>query len=134
MKLVRVHRRSKVIDDLVRENFGPSESLWAPKCFDRLYKLVDGSKLLAVCTLQWSGEYWILGDLCVAIGEHGKGYGSKIVERICEQNSEPIWADATSPASARILERNSFRVWDGVYPWRPEGVSYWRSRPVAVHG
>ena len=58
MKLVRVYRQSEVIDDLVRKNFGPGESLWSPKCFDRLYKLVDGRKLLGACTLQWSGEYW----------------------------------------------------------------------------
>ena len=121
MKLVRVYRRSEIIDDLVRKNFGPGESLWEPKCFDRLYKLVDGRKLLGVCTLQWSGEYWILGDLCTA--NHGRGHGFEFVKQICEQVREPIWADAVGPASARILERNSFRP-TGVQPWPPEGKSY----------
>ena len=122
MKLVRVYRRSNTIDDLVRKNFGTEESLWNPKCFDRLYKLVDGRKLLGVCTLQWSPDgYWILGDICVY--EHGKRYGSEIVKRICEQISEPIWADATHPASERILEQNSFKL-TSIKPWPPHGKPY----------
>ena len=125
MKLVRVYRQSEVIDDLVRKNFGPGESLWEPKCFDRLYKLVDGRKLLGVCTLQWSGEYWILGDLCTA--EHGKGHGSQFVKQICEQVQEPIWADATHPGSERILEKNCF-VPVNFGPWEPKGLAFFRSK------
>jgi GNAT superfamily N-acetyltransferase len=125
MKLTRAYRRSAAVDDLVRANFGPCESLWHPKCFDRLYKLVNGSKLLAVCTLQWSGEYWILGDLCVDPQEHGKGYGSELVRQICSKIKDPIWADATHPMSAKILERNSFSK-TTIGPWEPKGQAYYK--------
>jgi hypothetical protein len=122
MKLERVYGKSKKVDKLIRQNFGPGESLWDPKCFDLLYKLVEGPKILAVCTLQWSGQgYWILGDICASV--HGQGYGSEIVRLICEIVSEPIWADATTPGSKRILERNSFGP-TIIHPWEPEGKSY----------
>jgi hypothetical protein len=122
MKLERVYRKSKKIDKLVQKNFGSGESLWDPKCFDLLFKLTCDRNILAVCTLQWSyEEYWILGDVCAA--EHGQGYGSEIVRRVCEQVSEPIWADATNPGSIRILERNSFGL-TIIQPWEPEGKSY----------
>lgn len=130
MKLVRVYRRSDRIDELVRANFGPGESLWAPKCFDLLYKLVDGSKLLAVCTLQWSDEgYWILGDLCTA--EHGQGHGSEILKQICSVITDPIWADATHPGSERILERNSFSK-TTISPWEPKGQAYYKGNVVCI--
>lgn len=119
MKLVRVYRTSSRVDELVRENFGPCESLWKPKCFDRLYTLMDGSRLLAVCTLQWSGAYWILGDLCTA--EHGKGHGSEIVRRVCSAVSESIWADATNPISEKIFKKNSFKI-SSIKPWDVEGT------------
>ena len=122
MKLQRVHRKSKKVDQLIQKNFGSGESLWDPKCFDLLFKLIDSQKILAVCTLQWSDQgYWILGDLCSGI--HGKGFGSEIVRQICEQVSEPIWADATNVGSERILERNSFKP-TTIKPWDPEGKSY----------
>ena len=127
MKLVRVYRRSNSIDKLVQENFGPGESLWVPKCFDRLYKMVDGSKLLGVCTLQWAPDgYWILGDLCVDPDHQGKGYGTEIVRQICFKIREPIWADATHPGSEQILKRNSFKeVGPRDGPWIPEGKGYY---------
>lgn len=123
MKLERVYRKSKKVDKLIRQNFGPDESLWDPKCFDRLYKLVDGQKILAVCTLQWAQAdgYWILGDVCSAV--HGQGFGSEIVRQVCEKVSESIWADATGPGSERILERNSFRP-TTLAPWEPEKKCY----------
>ena len=122
MKLERVYRKSKKVDKLIRQNFGPGESLWDPKCFDLLYKLVDGPKIMAICTLQWSGQgYWILGDICASV--HGQGFGSEIVRRVCGSVSEPIWADATGPGSERILERNSFGP-TIIEPWKPEGKSY----------
>jgi hypothetical protein len=130
MKLVRVYRQSERIDELVRVNFGPDESLWVPKCFDRLYKLTHGPKILAVCTLQWADQgYWVLGDLCAS--EHGKGYGTEIIKQICSKIPEPIWADATHPASSRILERNSFsKTTDG--PWAPKGQAYYKTNVVRV--
>ena len=122
MKLERVYRKSKKVDKLIRQNFGPGESLWDPKCFDLLFKLTHSQKILAVCTLQWSGQgYWILGDICASV--HGQGFGSEIVRRVCERVSEPIWADATTPGSIRILERNSFGP-TIIEPWEPEGKSY----------
>jgi len=122
MKLERVYRKSKNVDELIQQNFGPGESLWDPKCFDLLYKLTCSQKILAVCTLQWSASgYWILGDVCASI--HGKGFGSEIIRQICERISEPIWADATGPGSERILERNSFKP-TTIQPWDPDGKSY----------
>jgi hypothetical protein len=119
MKLVRVYRTSSRVDELVRENFGPCESLWKPKCFDRLYKLVDGHRILAVCTLQWSGAYWILGDLCTA--EHGKGHGSEIVRLVCSTVRGSIWADAVNSISEQIFKKNSFKI-SSIKPWGVEGV------------
>jgi hypothetical protein len=122
MKLEIVHRKSKKVDKLIQKNFGPDESLWDPKCFDFIYKLIDGHKILAVCTLQWTDQgYWILGDVCSSV--HGQGFGSEIVRQICEQISEPIWADATTPGSIQILERNSFKP-TTIQPWDPHGKSY----------
>lgn len=130
MKLERVYRKSKKVDELIQQNFGPGESLWKPKCFDLLYKLVDGQKILAVCTLQWSAEgYWILGDVCSVT--HGHGFGSEIIRRVCERTHEPIWADATHPGSGKILERNSFRP-TTVQPWKPEGTALFRAATMSV--
>ena len=126
MKLVRVQHRSDKIDQLVSQSFGPGESLWSPRYFDRLYKLVDHRKVLGVCTLQWAPDgYWILGDLCVA--EQGQGHGSEIVKQICSKIREPIWADATHPGSERILKRNSFGP-TRTQPWVPQGVPLMRIR------
>ena len=129
MKLVQVRRRSRRVDALVEQNFGPGESLWDPKCFDRLYTLVDGPRLLAVCTLQWSGEYWILGDLCAA--EHGKGHGTEIVKRIFKKIFEPVWTDATSPASEGVMRRNGC-VRADFGPWPPKGLAYSRGNVVRL--
>ena len=121
MELVQVEDYEPEIDQLIQDNFGPGESLWSPKCFNLLYKLVDDQKLVGVCTLQWSGEYWILGDVCV--GHKGRGYGTEIVRRVCESHPESIWADATSAGSEVILKRNSFHP-TSVQPWEPEGKGY----------
>lgn len=111
------------IDQLIQKNFGSNESLWNPKVFDRLFMLTRGQKLLAVCTLQWSGKYWILGDLCTE--EHGKGHGSLIVQRVCERLTQPVWSDATHPACEKILVRNGFQE-TRIHPWKPEGKAYFK--------
>ena len=59
------------MDELVAQNFGPGESLWNPKCFDRLYTIREGAKVMALCTLQKWGDRWILGDLLKALESHG---------------------------------------------------------------
>jgi hypothetical protein len=108
-------RRSIQVQNLFRKNFGPDECLWKPKCFDMLLGLKDDGKLLGLCTLQFAPDgYWILGDLCTA--EHGKGHGSELVRQVCIATPGPIWADATCPASERILIRNGFMETD-VRPW-----------------
>lgn len=118
----------KQIDSLIQKNFGPNESLWNPKCFDRLFVLLGDQKLLAVCTLQWADNgYWILGDLCTA--EHGKGYGSLIVQSVCEKIKEPVWSDATHPACEKILLHNGFQRVIHLGPWKPEGMSYFKGFP-----
>jgi len=121
-----VERKSAKVNKLIRQNFGPHEDLWCPRYFDMLFRLsLQGSTdPLAVCTLQWSEKYWILGDLCVS--EQGKGYGTEIVRRIMTIVSRPVWVDA-NPISAKIFEKNSrFReTTEG--PWKPEHRAFMSS-------
>jgi hypothetical protein len=117
-------RRSIQVENLIRKNFGQDEDLWNPKCFDILLGLKDGRELLGLCTLQFAPDgYWILGDLCTA--EHGKGHGTELVRQVCIATPGTIWADATCPASERILIRNGFRETD-VRPWAEVVKAYIR--------
>jgi hypothetical protein len=112
---LRELRRSNQVENLFRENFGPDEDLWSPKCFDVLFGLKDGRRLLGACTLQLAPDgYWILGDVCTA--EHGKGHGTELIRQVCIATPGTIWADATCPASEGILTRNGFRE-TVVRPW-----------------
>lgn len=110
------------MDAIVRQNFGEDESLWNPKCFDRLYSLRDGSQIVAICTLQkWSGG-WILGDLCVS--EKRKGYATRLVNKVIQKvRSEPIWVDANEQ-SRGIFEKDSRWHKTNIGPWKPTGTSF----------
>jgi hypothetical protein len=110
------------VDALIALNFGDGESLWNPKCFDKLYTL--GEPICAVCTLQkWDGG-WILGDVCVS--EKRKGYGTRVVDLALSNVKGPIWADANA-GSAGIFEKDI--RWRKathlqVPPWEASGVWY----------
>jgi hypothetical protein len=126
------------MDDLIRQNFGPGESLWNPKCFDRLYTLREGSKvqgpersrrrlrLLALCTLQkWGRDGWILGDLCVA--EKRKGLATRLVNKVLSKVKEPIWVDANEQSNGIFLKDPRWtRAREN--PWEPSGTSFVASR------
>jgi hypothetical protein len=125
MRLRLVERRNKKVDKLVRQNFGAYEDLWNPKLFDELFILTedDSTEPLAVCTLQWTEKYWILGDLCVKTPR--QGHGSEIVRLVMQVvKNKPVWVDATNAACAKIFERDSrFKeTVDG--PWKPEGCAF----------
>jgi len=124
MELRVVERRSKKIDELVRQNFGPDEDLWNPRYFDFLFKLTEkgSSDPLAICTLQWTPDYWILGDLCAK--HKGMGYGTQIVNLVTKVTAPlPVWVDANE-ISSKIFEKNQrfSETTDG--PWKPEGKAY----------
>ena len=110
------------MDDLVRQNFGESESLWNPKCFDRLYSLREGSQIVAVCTLQkWSGG-WILGDLCVF--EKRKGHATRLVNKVIQKvRGDTLWVD-TNEQSRGIFEKDPRWQRTNTGPWKPTGVSF----------
>lgn len=122
MELTQVHGFSQQIDKLIRQNFGDNESLWNPKCFDFIFKLVEGSELLGVCTIQWCDDgYWILGDVCTST--HGKGHGKTMIKFLTELlPNDSIWADASTIQSEYILKQNGFRP-TCVRPWKPTGIS-----------
>lgn len=124
MKLRLVERRSKKIDKLIRQNFGPHEDIWNPRYFDELFSLTedDSTDPLAVCTLQWTPEYWILGDLCVA--SHGCGHGSEIVRRVMQVVKKPVWVDATNDVCAKIFERDTRFKETTEGPWKAEGRAF----------
>ena len=110
------------MDELIRQNFGPGESLWNPKCFDRLYTLREGSKVLALCTLQkWGRDGWILGDLCVA--EKRKGLATRLVNKVLSKVKEPIWVDANEESNGIFLKDPRWtRASEN--PWEPTGTSW----------
>jgi hypothetical protein len=110
------------MDELIRQNFGPDESLWNPKCFDRLYTIREGAKVMALCTLQkWGRDRWILGDLCVA--EKRKGLGTKLVNKVLAKVKEPIWVDANEESNGIFLKDPRWRrTYDG--PWKPSGTAW----------
>ena len=126
-----VERRSKKIDELVRQNFGPDEDLWNPKHFDFLFKLThkNSTDPVAICTIQWQGEYWILGDLCVK--EKGMGHGTAIVDLVMKALNQPVWVDANE-ISSRIFEKNPLFYETTKGPWKPEGKAYLSVSPVAA--
>ena len=112
----------KNMDELIRQNFGPGESLWNPKCFDRLYTLREGSKVLALCTLQkWGRAGWILGDLCVA--EKRKGLATRLVNKVLSKVKEPIWVDANEESNGIFAKDPRWhRTNEG--PWEPTGTAW----------
>jgi hypothetical protein len=124
MRLRLIERRSKKIDKLIRQNFGPHEDIWNPRHFDNLFSLTedDSTEPLAVCTLQWTMKYWILGDLCVSVPR--QGYGSEIVRQVMQLVKKPVWVDATNEASAKIFERDQRFKDTTEGPWKPEGRAF----------
>jgi hypothetical protein len=123
MELRLVERKSSKIDKLIRQNFGPHEDLWNPRYFDVLFRLsYQGSTdPLAVCTLQWAQDYWILGDLCVR--EKRRGFATEIVNRIMDLVNKPIWVDANE-LSAKIFEKDPRFHETTKGPWKPEGRAF----------
>jgi hypothetical protein len=109
------------MDELIRQNFGPDESLWNPKCFDRLYTIREGSRVVAVCTLQRWGDAWILGDLCVA--EKRRGLATQLVNKVLSKVKEPIWVDANTESIGIFAKDPRWRRTDDG-PWEPTGVSF----------
>ena len=124
MKLEAIERRDHKIDKLVRQNFGPHEDLWNPRYFDMLLRLSNdhSNDPLAVCTLQWTQDYWILGDLCVS--QPRMGYGTEIVQSVMKIVTKPVWVDATNEYSARIFERDPRFKETTKGPWKPEGRAF----------
>jgi len=109
------------MDELISKNFGSGESIWNPKCFDRLYTIREGSKVMALCTLQRWGDKWILGDLCVA--EKRKGLGTRLVNKVLAKVKEPIWVDANE-ASNGIFRKDPRWTRARQNPWEPSGRAW----------
>lgn len=124
MRLRLVERRNNKVDKLIRQNFGPHEDIWDPRYFDELFSLTedDSTDPLAVCTLQWTEKYWILGDLCVSVPQ--QGYGSEIVRQVMQIVKKPVWVDATNDASAKIFERDHRFKETAEGPWKIEGRAF----------
>ena len=111
----------KVMDELISKNFGIGESIWNPKCFDRLYTIREGSKVMAVCTLQRWGNKWILGDLCVA--EKRKGLATQLVNKVLSKVKEPIWVDANEQSNG-IFAKDPRWQQTSEGPWTPKGEAW----------
>lgn len=95
-----------------------------PRHFDMLFRLTHRGSTdpLAVCTLQWAKDYWILGDLCAS--EKGKGYGTEIVQRVMEViNGPPVWVDANE-FSAKIFEKDPRFTETTEGPWPIENRAF----------
>ncbi|BAT22343.1 hypothetical protein [Yellowstone lake phycodnavirus 2] len=123
MKLRLVERRNNKVDKLIRQNFGPHEDIWNPRHFDELFSLTenDSTDPLAVCTLQWTKDYWILGDLCVAT--RGCGHGAEIVRRVMQIVKKPVWVDTNEFASTIFEHDPRFKeTTEG--PWEPTGRAF----------
>jgi len=112
---------TETVDELVRQNFGPGESLWNPKCFDRLYTIREGSRVMALCTLQRWDDRWILGDLCVA--EKRRGLGTRLVNKVLEKVKEPIWVDANAESNGIFAKDPRWRR-TAEAPWKPSGTAW----------
>ena len=111
----------KLMDELIRQSFGSNESLWNPKCFDRLYTIREGAKVMALCTLQKWGDKWILGDLCVA--EKRKGLGTQLVNKVLSKVKEPIWVDANEESNGIFAKDPRWQRTDEA-PWEPSGTAW----------
>ena len=124
MRLRLIERRSKKVDKLIRQNFGPHEDIWDPRYFDELFSLTedDSTDPLAVCTLQWTEKYWILCDLCVSTPQ--RGYGTEIVRRVMQVVKQSVWVDATNEACAKIFERDPRFKETTEGPWEPTGRAF----------
>ena len=109
------------MDELISKNFGIGESIWNPKCFDRLYTIREGSKVMAVCTLQKWGDRWILGDLCVA--EKRRGFATRLVNKVISKVNEPIWVDANEESNG-IFKKDSRWRRTCENPWEPSGTAW----------
>lgn len=109
------------IDDLIAQNFGVGESIWDNKCFDRLYTLREGSRVVALCTLQRWGDRWILGDLCVA--EKRRGLGTQLVNKVLSKVKEPVWADANAESNGIFAKDPRWRRTTEA-PWEPTGTAW----------
>jgi hypothetical protein len=109
------------MDELLAQNFGPGESLWNPKWFDRLYTIREGAKVMALCTLQKWGDRWILGDLCVA--EKRRGLGTQLVNKVLAKVKEPVWADANAESNGIFAKDPRWRQTDEG-PWEPSGTAW----------
>lgn len=112
---------TETVNELIRQNFGPGESLWNPKCFDRLYTIREGSKVVALCTLQRWDDRWILGDLCVA--EKRRGLGTQLVNKVLSKVKEPIWVDANAESNGIFAKDPRWRRTDDG-PWVPSGTAW----------
>ena len=109
------------INKLIRQNFGEGEDLWEPKCFDLIYTIREGSKVMAVCTLQKWGKGWILGDLCVA--EKRKGLATQLVNKVISILKEFIWADANEESNGVFTKDPRWsRTAKG--PWEATGTAW----------
>jgi hypothetical protein len=116
------------MDELISKNFGIGESIWNPKCFDRLYTLRENGQVVAVCTLQrWHGG-WILGDLCVA--EKRKGLATQLVNKVISKVKEPIWVDANEESNGIFAKDPRWRRTDDA-PWQPSGTAWLLETPRA---
>jgi hypothetical protein len=123
MRLRLIERRSKKVDKLIRQNFGPHEDIWNPRHFDELFSLTEDHSTdpLAVCTLQWTKDYWILGDLCVAT--RGCGHGAEIVRWVMQIVKKPVWVDTNEFASTIFEHDPRFKeTTEG--PWEPTGRAF----------
>ena len=114
------------MDERICKNCGQGESLWNPKCFDRLYTIRDGAKVMALCTLQKWGNKWILGDLCVA--EKRRGLATQLVNKVLTKVKEPIWVDANEESNGIFFKDTRWRRTDEG-PWKPMGTA-WVLEPV----
>lgn len=109
------------MDELIRQNFGEEESIWNPKCFDRLYTIRDGYRVVALCTLQKWGKGWILGDLCVA--EKRRGLATQLVNKVISKVKEFIWVDANEESNGVFAKDQRWtRTAEG--PWEPSGTAW----------
>ena len=110
-----------MMDELVGRNFGAGESLWNPRCFDRIYTIREGPKVMALCTLQKWGDRWILGDLCVA--EKRRGLGTQLVNKVLSKVKEPVWVDANAESNGIFAKDPRWRRTDDG-PWVPSGTAW----------
>lgn len=115
------------MDELIHQNFGEGESLWNPKCFDRIYTIREGAKVMALCTLQKWNDGWILGDLCVA--EKRRGLATQLVNKVLTKVKEPIWVDANEESNGIFAKDSRWHRTDEC-PWKPTGTVWFTQSDV----